>query len=255
MDWHELWLAGRNAEAKPILESKAVRESPPGQATLFLGAVRSLLEADRRHIDAAVIATQSTVRPDLVMAVSGCVLWDIGLKDEGADRMRRAIAISTTADNLDTAATRFQKENAYAKEAILLFEELLKLNPDDPDKIVGRGCARERYALLLLGLAKADFESAVAADPKSATAHYELGNILALLDEFEKGLPEFRRAVELGNWRPECAHAGVAYCLQRLGRLEEAKEAVAECLRIKPDYEYALGLERQIGAALTGGSH
>lgn len=247
MDWKELFVAGRNEEAKPLLEKQVATEDVPGEATLFLGAVETLLDEDRRHLDAAAEAAREHVPGDLWLSVTGSTLWDIGICDEGADRMRKAIATNPTQQNLAMAASRFEKDLRYAREAIGLYDKMLVQEPCAALALVGRGSAKERLAQQLVDDAKRDFEAALKADPQEASAHYEMGNLLALQGDYAEAIACFESAVKFGYWRLHCAHAGVAFCLQKLGRLKEAADAACQSLMIKPDYEYARSILLETG--------
>jgi tetratricopeptide (TPR) repeat protein len=249
MDWYELFVAGRNEEAKPLLEKEVASESAPGQATLFLGAVQTLLDQDRRHLDAAAEAARSNVPEEFWLSLIGSTLWEIGFHEEGADRMRKAIVAHPTQENLALAADRFEKDLRYAREAIGLYDKILAEDPSAAPALVGRGSAKARLGEQLIDDAKRDFEAALKADPQEASAHYEMGNRLAFGGEYAEALAYFESAVKFGYWRLHCAHAGIAFCLQRLGRLEGAIRAARESLRIRPDYEYALTILKELGQA------
>lgn len=251
VDWYEFYNAGRYSEARPLLEQEAAKEPVPGEMSLFLGAVQTLLDKDRRHIDSALEITRGNVAEDLAMAVAGCILWDIGLHDEGAAKLRKACSLCSSVQNLSLAARRFEKDPSFDEESVLLYNRILAETPRDAGTLVGRGAAKEGKAVRLLDEALRDFKLALEIDPQEPSAHYEMGNILGCQGELEEALLHFKLAAALKYWRLHCAYAGTAYCLKRLGRFDEAMQAVMESLRVKPDYEYAQELRGEIESAIN----
>ena len=246
MDWVALYAAGRNVEAKPLLEEQVAHEQVPGMATLYLGAVRTLLDHDRRHLDIAIQAARSNVRQDLLASVAGSTLWDIGLHTEGAELLRKAITIDPNPQNLGVAASRFDKIPAFADEAICLHDRIIACDPRNVPALVGRGGTKVAKSMVLLDHAEHDFKAAICIDPHDPYANYEMGNLLATLGDYREGLEYFKASVEFGHREPHCAQAGIALCLQRLGKLDEAAQAANAALRISPDYKYARDLLAEI---------
>ena len=75
-------------------------------------------------------------------------------------------------------------------------------------------------------------------NPSDPSAHYGLGNALALLKHYDEALQQFTLAVQLAPNYVD-AHYNRAVCLATLGRVQEALQEYQEVLRIDPNYEQA----------------
>jgi tetratricopeptide (TPR) repeat protein len=257
MEWMNALAGGTICEEREALEEAVAREKTPGEATLFLGAVRALCENDRRYLDDAVKAVRGNVSHDRVTLVSGAFIFNIGLTvanrqfiEEGARGLREAVLANPDKRYLDVAATHLEKDSLYREEALRLYERILASCPADAGALVGRGGIRENRAVEMLDQAEEDFEAALRSDPTCASAHYEMGNLLAVRGDYLQAIPRFRAALQYAYWVPHAAKAGIAYCLHRLGRHQEAAQAARESLSLIPDYDYARTLLAEIETTL-----
>ena len=125
----------------------------------------------------------------------------------------------------EAAAGRF-------REAALYYERALKVDPLSYDAHYGLAVCRLELADLVhpklqgneMKQAEQHFRQAVSADPRSAVARLGLGRALLAAGRSEAAVTELARAAELEpHLRQAYFLLGRAY--QRLGRLEEAKEA------------------------------
>jgi len=128
----------------------------------------------------------------------------------------------------------------------------LAICPEDAVALVGRGTIRGNQAVTLLDQAEQDILAGLLGDPNDGTAHYEMGNLLALRGGYLEALLRFRLALQYGHWLPHCSHAGIAFCLHKLGRHQEAAQAARESLSLMPDYDYARTLLAEIEAEKPG---
>ena len=87
---------------------------------------------------------------------------------------------------------------------------------------------------------------AVEADPGSAVAANDLGNVLAQLGRVAEAIPAFRRAIELEPAYAE-AHNNLANLYQMTGNPEEAVAGYQTALRLQPEYAEAY---RNLASAL-----
>jgi tetratricopeptide (TPR) repeat protein len=127
-------------------------------------------------------------------------------------------------------------EGDQLDEAIMEFEEAIRLDPDHADAYLKLGTAY--YTQGKLDEAIAEYKKAVELDPDSATARSNLG--LAYYDQgrLDEAVAEYEEAIELD---PDSATAhnnlGLAYAHQ--GRLDEAIAEYEEAIRLAPNYPAA----------------
>jgi tetratricopeptide (TPR) repeat protein len=127
-------------------------------------------------------------------------------------------------------AIEADREGDY-QTAESLYEELVRIRPDDPNirARFGDNLARQSK----LGPAKEQYEAAIAVDPQLASAHYGLGNMLNLEGDYDGAASHYRAALES---RPD--HPGtllnLAGILAFRGELAEAAALCRRALQIDP---------------------
>jgi tetratricopeptide (TPR) repeat protein len=188
-DGFDLFSKDKYSEAIPLLERMAKIECPPADASLFLGASRSLASGDRKYIDEAVNEVKGNLPEDHICSVYGFALWDMGLHDDGAVYLRKSVELNPSKGNLDVCVCRFDTVPALGEEALVYCNMLLAIQPNDNMALLGRGCILEGKGLFAEALK--DFQEASRIDPNEPGAHYELGNLLVLMDDTEAALEEF----------------------------------------------------------------
>lgn len=102
-----------------------------------------------------------------------------------------------------TALAKAGKEN----EAIPLFTQVLKLDPDNRAALLNRGSAHGRSGNFELALL--DFQSALALDQKDARTYYLIGVTYQDMNRRQEACDSYQRAVELG-WQPD--NNMIAFC-------------------------------------------
>lgn len=122
-------------------------------------------------------------------------------------------------------------ESGRLAEAIKVYDELLRLDPDNGAAHFFRG-----NCLLDLGDpsgAVVAYRKAISIKPNSAGAHFNLGNAYRALPDVDSQLACYRKALELN---PEFTDAWVAMgaALQESGRFEEAESATRHALVLNP---------------------
>jgi Flp pilus assembly protein TadD len=127
----------------------------------------------------------------------------------------------------DAAADRMRLGDPAG--ALMVFDRLLTLTPDDPVGQVNRGNALNRLGRAAEALA--GFDRAIALSPRMAVAHSNRAQTLNTLDRFDEALAGADRALALdpglaNAWR----HRGMA--LFRLERLDAALESFREAARL-----------------------
>jgi tetratricopeptide (TPR) repeat protein len=94
-------------------------------------------------------------------------------------------------------------------------------------------------------LAEAFLRRATAADPRSATAHAQLGVVLGMSNRLHSAEDELRGAVRLDS-TDAATHLNLAVVLAEEGRTQDARQEALAAVRLRPDYPQA----RQLLAAL-----
>lgn len=110
------------------------------------------------------------------------------------------------------------------RRAIELLEEVLRIEPDDPAALL-------RLGNLYLDADRPDaagarFRRALELDPGLAAGWYGLGRVAGRRGDHSSAVEHFRKALEL---QPEAdlVYYGLAQSLRRLGRVDEAREALS----------------------------
>lgn len=89
--------------------------------------------------------------------------------------------------------------------------------------------------------AEASMRRALSLEPSSPEANNNYGWFLCERGRAEAALPYFQKALADPLYdSPHTAHANLGVCLARLGRHEEANEALLAALRVAPDFPVAL---------------
>jgi len=198
-------------------------------------------------------------------------------------------------ETLIRAGTHVNLGNAFMLEggiqdAIGQYEEVLRLNPRDPN-----APANLANALMRTGRfeeAIGHYEQALRIDPNDAHAHYNLGVSLCKLGQLKQSIGHFEQALRIepdyaeahyilgsvlfdqgrapeaiGHWEQALkikpayaeAHYNLANALLRGGRFEEAIEHYDQALKIRPTYaeaHYNLGIAlEQVGRVQAAIEH
>ncbi|MBD2483077.1 tetratricopeptide repeat protein [Planktothrix sp. FACHB-1365] len=153
-----------------------------------------------------------------------------------AGRIGREIleGISPKSDDnswLDQGYQQLERENF--EDALLCFEKVIELEPDNHKAWCNRG-----IALADLGrLEKAinSYDKALEIEPDCHAAWYNRGITLYDLGKYEEAINSFDKALEFKpDYHEALCYRGIA--LGNLGRLEEAINSFDKALEFKPDY-------------------
>ena len=198
-------------------------------------------------------------------------------------------------ETLIRAGTHVNLGNAFMMEggiqdAIGQYEEVLRLNPRDPNAPVNLANALMRTGRFEEAIGH--YEQALRIDPNDAHAHYNLGVSLCKLGRFKQSIGHFEQALRIepdyaeahyilgnvlfeqgkapeaiGHWEQALkikpayaeAHYNLANALLRGGRFEEAIEHYEQALKIRPTYaeaHYNLGIAlEQVGRVQAAIEH
>lgn len=214
------FVAGRYRQ--PLLVPLAV-----GAGLALERAWNALRARDVRALAAATVAT---------LALAAATNRDFGF-DDGREAERAAL-VEWLVDNgrLDEAQARIDAAPAAARPDLLARVQLALGSAR-----LARGDAAG--ALDPLRAASAD------SDPgRRAEALEKLGVALGLQRRAEAALAALDEACRLAP-RTASAHLNRAVVLTQLGRIDDARSAVAEALRLKPDYPQATGLRARLAGA------
>jgi tetratricopeptide (TPR) repeat protein len=86
--------------------------------------------------------------------------------------------------------------------------------------------------------ALAEFRTALEVNPRNATAHFNVGTILASQGWDEEAVSHFEQAIEL-KYTDSASHLELGRLLRRLGRRDEALEHLREAVNLEPRNESA----------------
>jgi len=130
-------------------------------------------------------------------------------------------------------------------EAIQLYEEALRLNPDHAEAHSNLGIALAQAGRVREAIGQ--FEQALRIMPNDAKIHYNLGLILELAGKPTEAIGQFEEALRIDPDDPD-THNNLGIALGQVSRIPEAITHYERALRLKPDYAEAkanLQLARQ----------
>jgi tetratricopeptide (TPR) repeat protein len=126
---------------------------------------------------------------------------------------------------------------SHVDEAIPLGPKLLAARPKDPEVLFLNGLLRR--AVGDNAQSKVYLEQAVALQPDSMHSHYELGNTLVLLKEWDEAKLELEKAIAMGASDPE-VHFALAKALRGLGETDRSTQEAQKFQQMKKDDETRL---------------
>ena len=223
--------AGRNPDARDLVMRGWAALFRPYLIEILLEARRDFeraLELDPGSVDARIgIATVLT--RVIVEGLSACP------KQEGA--RAEQLLVEALASDPDRSTAHFamgmvrRAQNRLA-EARIEFEMTIALNPNDARTLDQLG-----IVYMYLGQPEAAvplIEKALRLSPREEVHVWALGQCHLLLGHVEQAIDFLRRARAL-NPRPWYFHAVLAGALGLAGDLDEARAALAESLKLKPE--------------------
>jgi tetratricopeptide (TPR) repeat protein len=128
------------------------------------------------------------------------------------------------------SARHYDKAKAFIKRAVAL-------NPNSADAYLGLALvlacrSQDRRALTAIN-------RALRLNPFPTPLYYQvLGMVRRGLGQYDRAIVAFKKALAL-NPRYQLAYMGLVHSYVRLGRLAQARAALAELLKIKPDFSLA----------------
>lgn len=117
-------------------------------------------------------------------------------------------------------------------EAVLHFEEALRIKPDFFDALVNMGVTRFEQGRPEEAVSY--YQRALDVEPRSGKAHMQLGLALIQLKKDEDALQHFRTALELAPNNPD-VRTNLGLMLARQGKLSEASLQLEEAVHLNPN--------------------
>ena len=196
---------------------------------------RGIWLCDRGRIEegAADYRKSLAIRPDYPEANNnlGRLLVQQGRAAEAVPLLRRALAGKPGSADVRNNLANALADAGQVDEATTLYEEILRQEPRHVNALNGLG-----VALAMKGRAqeaRAKLEEAVRLEPANAGAHGNLGNVYSMLERHADAAKHYGQAVRL---QPDGhTYAMLASALARLGRRDEAVQALRESLRLRPN--------------------
>jgi len=222
----------------------------------------------------AIIAYKNSIRlkPNYAHALAGLgsCLDEIGKTSEAIVVLETSVAIKNDSNTLNFLGLAYKHENDYVK-AKEIFEEAIRLDPDDPDlwanlgpvyKILGDidesiECYKKALDLNRehvvswnnLGAAYSSknmtteaircYENAMKINPLDKIAIYNLAEALTKIGKFNKSLAMYNKAIEIDN---NFSHAwfGKGTCLRQAGNEIDSQKCIDRALQIDPTFRNKL---------------
>lgn len=241
----ELFEQGRKAEAYPLLKREAAAETPPGLAHFYLSVVEAEMADSPHALLHTIDQVSGTVAVDWVCVTVGATAYDLGLREQGLDLMRKAVTTNPRPESIRMFVSRLDNHPEHVGEAIDYYRSLLEAAPEDAFAL--RGMAGRLELEGRLDEAEPLYRRAVESDPEDASTRYNYGNFLCLQQRFEAALEQFRAAVDYEFEFIHMAYAGIGYCQYKLGNLVAARQAALQAWHIAPGYGYALDILAETG--------
>jgi serine/threonine-protein kinase len=246
--WPALWELARGNDWRRLQELRG----PVGPATGPVLTVVLLAQASSAVGDAA--AAEQLLRQALAARPDQVVLLDaLGrlLERQGPGRLGEAIEHYRAARALrprqGLALGNALVHAGRAAEGEALFWELVRQQPDNPDRLVSLGVALSMQGKS--GEAEEAARKALALQPDLAEAHNNLGAALSRQGKLAEAEGAFRKAVAL---QPELAlaHSNLGSLLPKRGKLVEAEAACRKALALQPGstlahYNLGVALHKQ----------
>src|ERR1051326_2017148 len=170
-----------------------------------------------------------------VGAVASCAVlthWEAGYWRDTGSLFEHAIAVTgenaVAENNLGVSLFKADK----LADAEPHFANAVRIKGNYPEALVNLGLCRERAGLTNEAIDL--YERAVRVRP-TASAYYNLANVLSKQEQLQKAEANYRAALEL---KPEFAEALYNYAalLAKQGRIDDAAGKYAAALKLKPDY-------------------
>ncbi len=215
------------------------------QKTSFDYYLKSQLETQRGHIDAAMAALSVAIEknPDMGLAYMsrGELFKAKGDYAKAATDFEKTTRIEPYNFNAHYQLGLMYQYLKRFTDAITAYQKAVDIRPLDPDANMNLALTYTQVGDPQKGLPFA--RQAVEAAPESATAHANLGTLYAMLGQADLAINEFKRSIELNARQPE-VYVNLAEEFIKMGKWEQAHQVLedAKALAPSPAVSERLGL-------------
>ena len=150
-----------------------------------------------------------------------------------ADRPKRVELSQDQLAEIDQLAKRADSLMArkFYDEAILTYQKILGVNPQDP--VIHNKLGIAYHLLLDLKRAKSEYEQAKKLNPKYYEAWNNLGTVYYSMKNYRKAIKNYKKAIEISSESATTHHnLGAAYFAQK--KYEEGFRSFQEAYRLDP---------------------
>jgi tetratricopeptide (TPR) repeat protein len=147
------------------------------------------------------------------------------------------------ADVYSSAGASMQEQGKMT-EALELYQQALRIDPDDAEAHCNLGAALAQTGKIKEAIAQ--YELALQIRSEYAEANCNLGVALAQTGKIEEAIAQYELALQIRSEYAE-AHNNLGFALAQIGKIEEAIAQYEQALRIKPDY---IDAHNNLGLAL-----
>jgi adenylate cyclase len=212
---------------------------------LFIRGIRGYSQS--RNLEARALFERALqIDPNDAEALTGSAEayandWNNGWGDPGTDydakilgQANRAINLAPDNPGVYEPKARYLGLSGRASEALGVADAGLAVNPNDVVLLIARAIADN--SLGRYEQAKADMERAMRLsphDPFVGVFHVDLGEAEIGLGHFDVAIDQLHTAIDSG-FRPYYAYTNLAAAYAHLGKMDEAKAALAEARRLNP---------------------
>lgn len=211
---------------------------------------------------ADIFAVQDQISAAIAEALRGHLLTGSGAPDEptqSAARTRQTSNVEAFEAYLRGRFAMNQRTPESLQQAVTDFRRAIELDPQYAAAFSGLADSyilQSNYADLdrreALRLAEPMMQRAIDLDPGLAEAQATQGFVLTEKGDDESAVAAFKRAIELNpSYSP--AYHWMALRFEALGRFDEARLALQDCLRVDPNY--VTGKRVLLGLLRTQGEH
>ena len=237
----------RPSEALQAIERSVELDQENPKFRVFLSRV--LLALDRRDGALAALRTASDLAPDdvAIQREFASALQQAGRDEEALRSLRQAIERNPGSISPYVSLAAVLGEMGHPEESLSVLDEALQLDP-------GNALLRRNQCAAFTALGRYDdalqaIDKAIEVWPESAEYHGVRGVVLSVLDRIEPAVEALEKAIEIDPGNPDF-HERLGVFFERMGRLEQALSSFEKALDLSPDatvFNLQADVLRQLG--------
>jgi tetratricopeptide (TPR) repeat protein len=170
-------------------------------------------------------ATTALPQSAKLFALRGSIEAKVGQFSDAVNSYTQAVQLDSSRPSSITGLAEAQFSADMIKDATATFESAIRRFPNDAHIRLSYGAALLKQAQTgdsqSQQRAEEMFRGALALDPRSATAHYELGKLALEKGSVHEAVEHLKKAVELNHTSSE-AHFALSRAYRRAGRSQDA---------------------------------